>query len=164
MKKKKKQKKDIIIKNNKQLLLLYETKFKKYENTENHLVEKCNTINELKQDIMKLKEEIEGLKNQKSILEFELQKKDVNINCNDNLLNKIKIELQVAQTENKNLNSNSNKLEQEILEYKKYENNLKIMNQKFNDITKENVILSKKKDLTNELNDIKKNIIENKIL
>jgi len=41
------------------------------------LLEKNSAMDTMKKSIMKLKEDIESLKNEKSILEFELQKKNI---------------------------------------------------------------------------------------
>ena len=66
---------------NSELILKYESQLKNNQFIEGNLSEKNNMVNDMRNEILKLKEDIEKLKINNSNLEFELQKKEIAISC-----------------------------------------------------------------------------------
>ena len=64
-----------------ELILKYGSQLKNNQFIEGNLSEKNNMVNDMRNEILKLKEDIEKLKINNSNLEFELQKKEIAISC-----------------------------------------------------------------------------------
>ena len=108
---------------NSEIILKYESKLKSNEFIEGNLSEKNNMVSDMRNEILKLKEELEKLKNNNSNLEFELQKREISITCQQNTIDKIQLESQNIKAENSDLLIQNEKLKGELSNYQRAEKN-----------------------------------------
>ena len=111
-------------------------------------------VNDLNEDNKKIKEEINNLKNENKNLNEELKNKNEELNGIKNVLNNINNEMKKVKEENNEIKNKLNSFEEFIKN-----NNSK----KFEEIPKEQYIMSEKKDRYQNDNEIYENKKENEI-
>lgn len=123
---------------NSEIILKYESQLKSNQFIEGNLSEKNNMVNDMRNEILNLKEELEKYKNNNSNLEFELQKREISLTCQQNTLDKLQLESQNIKNENSDLIIQNEKLKSELSNYQRAEKNDKNIIEIQTELSKEN--------------------------